>query len=270
MEIKKIVTDHPYLSALGVFVLGIVLVVIFMSDDEAPSEGGVVATMADPNQVAANTQLAMAQLESQAQINAINAQAGVSNQQTAAGIQIAQIQAQSQYNANTLAADVAKSQIAAQADTQKLVSTLSAQVAQGQTQAALMATSINADVQKAIAQMTADTQTKLASTITNQNIELAKVNSATQIATINSMYAAENRRNELAVQSRFAETALEVSPVLYQLGGQYQAYQLQVAAGQAVNGEWKPGYTSVQPSDVSAWQQLGFTYNPATGSIVKA
>jgi len=131
----------------------------------------------------------------------------------------------------------------------------------------LLATGINADVQKAIAQMTADTQTKLATTITGQNIELAKINSATQIATITNMYNAEMARDKLQAAQQFSQTALMVAPNLYAQGGQYQAYQLEVAAGQAINGTWNPAGTSLQPADVSAWQQLGFNYNPATGGV---
>ena len=259
MGIGETVKKHPYLTAVGVFVVGVILVVILFSGDSDGAQAPTYVGTNNDSQVAANTQLSMAQLASQAQMTGMQIEAGVRNNETAAALELGKLQAQLGYNSNQLSADVAKSQIAAQADTQKLVSTLSAQVAQSQINASLQSTQIYGDLQESLAQINSANQQ-----------EMAKIQSTTMINMYSQLTAAEMERNRIAANERFANAALATAPGLYQQGGQWQSWQLIDAASKALNSNWNAAGSSLQPADVAAWQSLGYTYNPSTGQLVKA
>jgi len=170
MSVMNFVKEHPYMSAGGVFVIGAVLVVILFSGDDgaAPVTGTVID---NTSTVAANTQLAMMQLQGQVQMAGINAEASNNAAAIAASLKIAELENTRGARADELASAVAQSQITANRETQTLVSTLSAQVAQSQ----IDATTRQAEIQSA-------TATQLATIQANNMRDLTSLNTAAQLA----------------------------------------------------------------------------------------
>ena len=127
MSITSTVKDHPYLTAGGVFVLGIVLVIILFSGntDKQSTMPAATGAAVDPSIVAANTQLAMSQLQQQSDTNQANAALQAALAQTAAQTTVATLQAQA-------AKDVAKINADANTTVALQTSSLSAATAQKQ------------------------------------------------------------------------------------------------------------------------------------------
>ena len=130
-KIIDFVKKHPYGTAAGVFGVGVLFLLLRGGNSSSgnSSSGSAVATT-DPNyatDVAAATQLQLAQQQSATQQNATNAAASVANGQTAASVSIAQIQGQVSTTNTSVVADQNVSIATLQSQSQNLASTLTAQ-----------------------------------------------------------------------------------------------------------------------------------------------
>jgi hypothetical protein len=146
------VKAHPYLWGGGAVVLILVVVVIVASGGE-PQTQPVMAGYpgVDPSTVAANSQITQAQLAAGVANSNTTAQASVAAADIAAKLKAAELEATNNASQIQINGQVAMAKVAADADTTKFVSSLSAQVSQAQITAA-----------SALTQMTNATATQIA------------------------------------------------------------------------------------------------------------
>lgn len=131
-HVGESVHKHPYLWTGGAVVAGVLLIVILFTGNTAPPAPTVgVDHTADE----LNAQTTMAQISAQVAGQGIAADLNKTLAITAAQLEAAKGDTQARRDSDALQAQIAQLQITSQADTQKLISTLSAQVAIGQTNA---------------------------------------------------------------------------------------------------------------------------------------
>lgn len=175
MEFFEKIKQHPYLAAIIVFVIGGALVIFLRSNgsQSAPtsSNSGVDTETAAATQLQMSnnalaagqaqeqaqaaaqqesdaTNLTVAQLAQQVQLNGQNVQADVINKQTAAGVTVAGFQADTQDLDITKTAETQQQQNALTAQTAQLSTTLNAEVAMNASNNQLSSTQIAAGVQE--------------------------------------------------------------------------------------------------------------------------
>lgn len=138
------IKEHPYMTAGGVFVVGLILVFALSGSSGEP----IYAAADNSSSVAAGTALQMATLEAQTATNISGQQAAVQTAAIAAQIELAKLQRATDSENVTASREVALAGLAAQKDTQVLIASLSAQTAQQQINANVNMTQILATSQE--------------------------------------------------------------------------------------------------------------------------
>lgn len=149
MSILETVKAHPYLTAGGVFVVGIGAIFLF-SGNSASTNTTVSAPSVDPSIVASNNALQQAQSQLQAYVTDSNNKVQIAGQETAAGVTIATLQNQQALNHDTLSATVASLVASLTAKSSDLASTLGAGVSTSQINAGVTTNKQNNDASVAI------------------------------------------------------------------------------------------------------------------------
>lgn len=207
----EFVKHHPYMSAGAVFVVGVVFVLALSGgSDAASAPAGVVGS---DSATAANTAIAMKQLDLAAQTNMSAQAATVENNRTAAQVAMAQ-----------LSADVAKTNVALQADTQKYLADADARIQTTQiaTQQAIALS--NNQTQAAIAANNNSTQSLIMGMSADVQKHLADVNSATQLGLAQTISSAQIEQQKVAAAQQALTLAQFMAPQLYATGAEWQSY----------------------------------------------
>lgn len=154
-EIIEFAKQHPVGTAVGVFIVGVGLVLYYHSNSSSPASTTQPTgydPQTDPAVIAANAGLTESQNQLAAYTTNSNNQLAANGQNTAAAVQIATLQTQQSTNHDQIAADSATTIAALQEKLGELTSTLSATVSEA---------NINA-------QVTNNTNNNLAATTINQ------------------------------------------------------------------------------------------------------
>lgn len=187
MQIVETIKQHPYASAGVVFVVGAAIVIYLRDSGGATNASAPAATLDNSSEVAAATQLqqsqlaagaqeqqqqnqlqasedtnstnlSIAQLAQQVQLNGQNVQADTINKQTAAGVSVAGLQYDAENFANQLVATTTQQQQALTADTTNKTTALNAQVAEDQINANVQQETLLANAYSSVAATAATTQ----------------------------------------------------------------------------------------------------------------
>lgn len=142
MSVISYIKEHPAKVAVGVFVIGILYLLLRHRSGTTVVAGSTGPT---PDDVQSATAIQVAQIQAQTQTNQTNAAAQVASQNIGAEVAIANLQANYQTNNATLQNDTARILAGFQAQTTQLVSTLQAQVANTQTSANVAINKQNTD-----------------------------------------------------------------------------------------------------------------------------
>ena len=147
-KVKTFVSDHPYGTALGVFAVGLLFLLIFRKKPAPVQDSGGFnyAQLADAQaaEVAANNQLAAIQVQAQQNALQVRAQENVASQEIAANVAIETLRSQTAGNANLIAGETAQRIAELQANVANTQSSLQASIANAQTQAQIRAAEIQA------------------------------------------------------------------------------------------------------------------------------
>lgn len=175
-KVKTFVSDHPYGTAIGVFVVGVLVILLFRRAPAVQdSQGGFnYAALADAQaaEVAANNQLQAIQVQAQQAAFQTQAAENVAVQEIAAQVAIETLRSQTTGNANAIAGQTAQRIAELQAGALETQSTLQASIENART---------NAQIKLAEIQATQFTTINAQNTATQQNI----VNTLTQQVGIN-------------------------------------------------------------------------------------
>jgi hypothetical protein len=191
MSIMSTVKEHPYMVAVGVFVAGVLLVIIMFSGNG--QEAAPQPVVDDTGAIQANAAITTAQIQAQVQSNAIAADLQGRLADTAASREIALAQVAGDKDATTLQAEVARLQVQAQAQTEQQIATLSAQVSNNQIAAQTAQAQIMSGMQISMQQALADVQKH------SDDVQFQMVNS--------------NNAAQVAMATKFAQTQVSMASI---------------------------------------------------------
>jgi hypothetical protein len=248
MSFMETVKEHPYMAAGGVFVLGVVLIVILAGGNGSGTQVAAKGDNGFSSIVAANTQVSMAQLAAQVQAKGIDA---------AATTRLAELSAQKDVAGMQL--DLGKTQIGAQQtvalaqlDANKYTAGLSAHLQETLGLAAderdkfIATTAANRDIQlKSYDAQTAMFNTQ---TLASRDIQLAGIGRDTQLGLANISSTMQQQ-----IESLHASRDIQLEGI--------RESQLTARTAIASNERGLIAQLNAQVSDLANWRANQLAYN---------